>query len=109
MRPDEWRSGPLVVRFGSQGKKPKNGKMRRVPLFGVALAAAKRWLDVLPTYAVQNELGLVFPTPSGTRRPVAPKTNRWVRDARGSAPRGQGGSVSRVVAGGRDRAAGSLA
>lgn len=68
----------VFVRFGSRGKPPKNGKTRKVPLFGVALAAARRWLELLPTYATQrqadktrvpfNPESLVFPTARGCRR-----------------------------------------
>jgi integrase len=62
-----------VVRFGSLNKPPKNGKIRTVPLFGIALAAARRWLELLPSYATRkgeyhNPLGLVFPGRSGGHR-----------------------------------------
>jgi integrase len=60
----------VVVRFGSKGHAPKNGRIRRVPLFGDGLAAAKRWLQVLPGYAPKNPVGLVFPTVTGCRRGV---------------------------------------
>jgi len=60
----------VVVRFGSKGKLPKNGKVRRVPLFGLGLAAARGWLDVLPTYAPKNPDRLVFPGPTGARRRI---------------------------------------
>jgi len=56
------------VRWGSKGKAPKNGRARRVPLFGDALVAAREWLRVLPSYARRNPEGLVFPTPRGARR-----------------------------------------
>lgn len=39
----------IFVRYGSEGKPPKNGKTRRVPLFSVALASMRRWLDLSPT------------------------------------------------------------
>jgi integrase len=58
----------VVVRFGSKGKPPKNGKIRRVPLFGLGLAAARRWLQLLPDYAKKNPEGLVFPGRHGGRR-----------------------------------------
>jgi integrase len=75
----------VLVRYGSAGKVPKNGKTRRVPLFGVGLDAAQEWLRLLPIYAPTNPLRLVFPTPSGARRPVgAPDASRRVRDARGT-------------------------
>jgi integrase len=57
--------GPWVnVRFGSKGKPPKNGRPRKVPLFGMALEAAREWLRVLPTYAPVNPEGLFCPTPA---------------------------------------------
>ena len=34
-----------------------------MPLFGLGLEAMKKWLEVLPTYAPLNPLGLVFPMP----------------------------------------------
>ena len=40
----------------------------RVPLFGVALQALRRWLEILPTYCSKNERGLVWPLPSGAQR-----------------------------------------
>ena len=43
-------------------------KRVRVPLFGPALDAITRWLALLPEYATENKLGLVFPTPSGCQR-----------------------------------------
>ena len=58
----------VVIRFGSKGKLPKNGRVRRVPLFGIGLEAAKRWLEVLPAYAPKNPKQLVFPGPTGARR-----------------------------------------
>lgn len=58
----------IVVRFGSPGKPPKNGRIRRVPLFGHGLSAAKAWVAQLPAYAKRNPLGLMFPTRRGGRR-----------------------------------------
>lgn len=40
----------------------------RVPLFGIALRAVKRWLELLPEYCTENERGLVWPLPSGAQR-----------------------------------------
>jgi len=61
--------GPWVhVRFGSKGKPPKNGRPRKVPLFGMSLEAAREWLRVLPTYAPVNPEGLIFPTPEKAKR-----------------------------------------
>jgi integrase len=59
----------VMVRFGgAKDLPPKSGKIRRVILFGDGLIAAKEWLYELPTFAPENPLGLVFPTPHGTRR-----------------------------------------
>jgi integrase len=61
--------GPFVhVKFGSKGQPPKNGQPRKVPLFGVALEAARAWLECLPTYAPTNAEGLMFPTPHRPKR-----------------------------------------
>lgn len=67
----------LFVRWGSMGKTPKGGKTRRVPLFGVGLAAMRAWLAVLPQYAKRNEHGLVFPTPRGCRRQKSKQPATW--------------------------------
>ncbi len=61
----------VMVRFGgAKDLPPKSGKIRRVPLFGDGLTAAKEWLAELPAFAPSNPLGLVFPHPKGTRRCV---------------------------------------
>jgi integrase len=61
--------GPFVhVKFGSKGRPPKNGQPRKVPLFGVALEAARAWLESLPTYAPSNPEGLMFPTPQKAKQ-----------------------------------------
>jgi integrase len=57
----------IIVRFGSKGRRPKNGKMRRVPLFGQGLEVTKRWLEILPIYAPKNPENLLFPSPGGAR------------------------------------------
>ena len=64
----------VAIRFGSWDPttnryRPPKGRAgekrsRRVPLFGVALQAAKEWLKVLPSYAPENPHGLMFPTPA---------------------------------------------
>jgi integrase len=59
----------VTVRFGSRGLPPKNGRIRRVPLFGIGLDAATRWLEV----RLAHDSPLVFPTVTGCRRlPGAP-------------------------------------
>ena len=72
----------IVVRFGSPGKPPKNGRIRRVPLFGMGLDAARAWLAQLPAYAKRNTLGLMFPTRRGHRRHRRIFRAEW-RDAEG--------------------------
>jgi integrase len=72
--PDPW----LFVRWGSKGKPPKNGRARRLPLFGIGLAAMKEWLRTLPRYSPKNPHGLAFPTERGCRRQKKPP-RRWAR------------------------------
>jgi integrase len=61
----------VLVRFGgARDLPPKSGKIRKVVLFGDGLVAAREWLRELPTFATENPLGLVFPTPAGGRRAV---------------------------------------
>jgi hypothetical protein len=55
----------VVVRYGSRRRAPKSRKVREVPLFGMALRAAREWLPQLAAYAPRNPDGLVFPGPSG--------------------------------------------
>ena len=93
--------GPWVnVRFGSKGRPPKNGRPRKVPLFGMALEAAREWAKVLPVYAPHNPEALMFPTPArekehrsggrgwegGARRQVGKTPPAWskVKEALGS-------------------------
>lgn len=57
----------VVVRYGGANHAPtKSGKIRRVPLFGIARAALDRWLELLP--AQPNAAKLAWPLPGGTRR-----------------------------------------
>lgn len=68
----------IVVRFGSKGKPPKNGKKRTVPLFGEGLAAAR---DALTFVADKpNPDGLLFPAANGTRRGVGKPLGRMPDD-----------------------------
>lgn len=71
----------VFVRFGSASRtrKRKNGKTLKVALFGLGLAAAKAWLDVLPSYAPENPLGLVFPTPRGKLRGKSKVPRSWAK------------------------------
>lgn len=57
----------VVVRYGGpRHETPKNGRPRRVDLFGVGLDAAERWLELLRDRP--NRYGLMWPTPRGARR-----------------------------------------
>ncbi len=59
----------VVVRYGGPNHEPpKNNRIRRVPLFGLALKAARRWLRLLPDYCPDNPFGLMWPTERGCRR-----------------------------------------
>lgn len=63
----------VVVRFGSKGKAPKNGKIRQVPLFGYGLDAARRQIELLK--GRPNPHKLLFPARGGGRRSQKPLGN----------------------------------
>jgi hypothetical protein len=43
------RSKPhLVIRYGGPGKPTKSRRIRKVPLFGIALEAMEAWMEVRP-------------------------------------------------------------
>jgi integrase len=67
----------IYIRWGSKGKPPKNGKTRRVDLFGIGLAAFKEWLAILPKYAPKNRFKLAFPTQRGYRRGPSKQPRTW--------------------------------
>lgn len=88
----------VVVRYGKrtgvQGRSaktssvtkhpPKNGKIRKVPLFGVALDAARAWLEIVPRAPEKNWWGLMFPGERGGYRAdkKAPKGFKpWLKKA----------------------------
>lgn len=92
----------VMVRYGSKGKKPKNGKVRRVPLTREGLEAAAAWLAyrdqwLEPARKRAEKAGqklphpeLVFPTVTGCRRPEgAPSRTERVEEmtARGGKKR----------------------
>src|SRR5262249_23409144 len=54
-----------VIRYGGQGRATKGGKVRHIPLFGLALEAIRAWLPLLEEYAPSNPRGLLFPGPRG--------------------------------------------
>lgn len=69
----------VVVRYGSPGKPPKNGKIRRIPLFGLALEAIKQWSDMQSN----PKVGIVFPNENGGfRKEISHKLwERYLEDA----------------------------
>jgi integrase len=72
----------IIVRFGGRNELPKNGKIRRVALFGMALHAARAQVELL--LRQRNKHGLFFPGERGGFRPKkkAPKGWRsWLRKA----------------------------
>ncbi len=69
-------SRPYVyIRWGSPGLPPKNGKCRKIPLFGIALEAMKRWMA--ETKGWPNPMRLAFPTKSGCRRADEKPPRGW--------------------------------
>jgi integrase len=77
----------VVVRFGSNGKPPKNGKIRRVPLFGMAHEAVCKWLELLPRFAPKNPFALLWPGKSGGR---IPRSKTYYSDSTMPAQNGRG-------------------
>jgi integrase len=80
----EGESPHLVVRYGGapikghvDGRPPKGNKIRTVPLFGRALAAARRWVAALATFCPHNPLGLMFPGARGGRRDHSHVLGSW--------------------------------
>lgn len=83
---DDATLGPhVVVRYGGPKRSPtKTGKLRIVPLFGLALAALRAWLDALPTFLRKpkrgrqaNPHGLVFPMRGGGQRGRSKPPHGW--------------------------------
>lgn len=66
----------VTVRYGSRGKATKGGRIRRVPLFGLAADALEQWLPMLA--AQKNPQGLVWPLPGGERRQKGKRPRRWL-------------------------------
>ncbi len=67
----------VVVRYGGPVTEPtKTGKIRRVPLFGIAAQAWRAWSEALPSFMTKtkanrgttNPLGLAFPGKRGAFR-----------------------------------------
>jgi integrase len=71
----------VLVEYGDSGTvddRTKSGNIVKVPLFGLGLEAAQRWLELLPAYCKKNEHRLAFPGRHGGRRTKAP--NLWYLD-----------------------------
>jgi integrase len=77
IRDVDLEAGRLVVRYGSKGKATKSGKIRRLPLFGLALEAAREQLAALK--GTPNPHGLLWPLPSGARREKGKAPRGWRR------------------------------
>lgn len=86
VRLDDATLGPhVVVRYGGPKRSPtKTGKLRIVPLFGLALAALRAWLDALPSFLRKpkngksaNPHGLVFPLRGGGQRGRSKPPHGW--------------------------------
>ncbi len=67
----------ITVRFGSAGKGTKGKRIRRIPLFGIALDAATAWLPTLKRR--KNPHGLVWPTATGCRRQKGKRPRGWAQ------------------------------
>lgn len=62
----------VIVRYGKPPALPtKTGRIRRVPLFGLGLLAAREWKRALPRFAKKNPHGLMFPRARGGFRDEA--------------------------------------
>jgi len=68
-------AGRITIRFGSAGKPPKNGKIRRIPILPLTKWALDQWLPILKTRP--NEHGLVWPLASGARRGKGKAPHGW--------------------------------
>lgn len=63
------------VRFGSPGLPPKSGKLRKVPLFGDGLDAARAAVELAKAHP-NNPEAIVFPTPTGRRNGIGKPLGR---------------------------------
>jgi integrase len=71
------RQPHIVVRYGSKGEPPKNGRIRKVFLSEEAVEVCRRWLELLPSYLApvskkrpnrkRNPHRLMFPGERGGR------------------------------------------
>lgn len=65
----------VIVRFGSRNEPPKNGRIRRVSLFGVGLLAAQAQIQLAKRQ--RNKLGLFFPGERGGHRAEGKAPKGW--------------------------------
>lgn len=65
----------VVVRFGSKGRPRKNGRILKIPLFGIALEAVLRQRARLK--GRKNPHGLLWPTERGARRGKGEEPREW--------------------------------
>ncbi len=75
----------LLVRWGSKGKPPKNGKQRTVPLLPHVIETIRAWRALQPSWSEVNPDGLAFPNRRGLIRSVGK-------------PLGGGGKLKRYLA-----------
>jgi integrase len=62
----------IVVRYGTSQGPTKSGKIRRVPLFGLARDALIAWCAYVGDVSLYGPLGIVFPAKRGGRRDAKP-------------------------------------
>jgi integrase len=65
----------IIVRFGGRDEPPKNGKIRRVSLFGLGLLAAQEQIQNL--LRARNRRGLMFPGERGGHRAEGKAPKGW--------------------------------
>ena len=74
----------IIVRWGAPRRPPKNGKVRRIELFGDALTVARTWIAGLDVYTrdakngvSRNPAGIMWPTARGNRRREGKPPRGW--------------------------------
>lgn len=66
-----------VIRFGKRSGSTKGGRIRRVPLFGLAIGAVRRQLERLGVPGRKNEHRLLWPALRGSRRAEKKAPRHW--------------------------------
>lgn len=74
----------VIVRWGKPRQPPKNGKLRRIELFGDGLRIAREWIAQLDEYTrdakngvSRNPAGIMWPTRRGNRRRDGKPPRGW--------------------------------